>query len=362
MKQVLITGGDGYIGKKIASQYLQHTNYEINLWVRHNHQEELDQKIKYLHTAFNQYSNRVNIIGGQLLDDEPFKSIDPSNIDIIIHTAAVTRFNVEEDVANTVNREGTRKVLAFAKQCKNLSHYGQVSTIYSSGLFEGEINESPFDNTGFANHYERSKFEAEQILLNEYHDLPWHIYRVATVISDNENGIVTQYNVVHNTIRLLYHGLISILPGLRETPVYLVTGDFVADSIFHISQSKPGSKHIFNVCHQEHESISLGEFIDLIFERFADHSSFSKRRVLKPLFTELKAFESLADALDGLGSDVVRQALLSMRPFVKQLYITKRVDNTQLKKHFPQYQSPDIHLTLENVVAHLVNSQWGNAA
>jgi len=38
----------------------------------------------------------------------------------------------------------------------------------------------------FANHYERSKCEAEAILQNEYGDLPWHIYRVATVLAHND--------------------------------------------------------------------------------------------------------------------------------------------------------------------------------
>ena len=362
-KAILITGGDGYIGKQLAKQYLDNTSKNVILWIRAENQSEYVKKEQSLKKEFAPYINRIKVVSGDLRDDSPFEQIDSNNINTIIHTAAITRFNVESDLANQVNRDGTRKVLAFANQCTDLEHYAQISTVYTSGLAAGEISEEPVDIKGpFANHYERSKCEAEHILLTEYSHLPWHIYRIATIIADNDEGHVIQYNVVHNTIRLLFHGLISILPGLRETPVYLVTGQFVSQAIYHLCNQKYSDKKIFNVCHSKQESISLGDFIDALFVKFSNNTEFQKRRILKPLFTDLNAFESLATALDGLGSLVVRQALQSMRPFVKQLYITKDIDNSDFRSAYTHYKSPEIDRLIDNVVDHLITTQWGNQA
>lgn len=357
---VLITGADGYVGRKLAKAYLQYSDLDIIFWIRSKDKHELSEKVEKIQSGFPSYADRITIATGDLRDSTPFKDVVTNNIKCIIHTAAITRFNVESDLADAVNREGTRKVLDFAHRCSNLQHYAQVSTVYTSGLSAGKVNEEPVDPQGpFANHYERSKCEAEHILLTEYSHLPWHIYRIATIISDNDDGHVVQYNVIHNTIRLLFHGLISILPGVKETPIYLVTGQFIANAIYHLCAQQTGHRRIFNICHEKDDCIKLGGFIDSMFENFSLNEEFQKRRILKPLFTEYEAFDSLAGALDGLGGIVVRQALQSMRPFVKQMYITKDIDNQNFRSEFPGYASPNMESLLGNVVQNLIETKWG---
>lgn len=91
----------------------------------------------------------------------------------MIHSAAVTRFNVDEDTARKVNTEGTEKILRFTNRCSSLEAFGLLSTVYASGLKAGAIEETPLDGSaGFANHYESSKWSSERARLTQYDHLP----------------------------------------------------------------------------------------------------------------------------------------------------------------------------------------------
>lgn len=357
---ILVTGADGYIGRLVCDRLLANTDAPLHCWVRSNSAEEFGQKQAQLQARFAAHADRITLHTGNLIDEAPFSTVDPVTIGRIIHTAAVTAFNVREDLANQVNREGTAKMLAFARTCPNLERYCQVSTVYAAGLAADEISEKPLPKTGpFANHYERSKCEAEALLLAQYSDLPWHIYRVATVISHNDEGDVEQYNVFHNTMRLLFYGLISMLPGLESTPIYLVTGEFVADSIAALAMQNSSDKQIFHICHRREESVRLLRLIALCMEVFREDEGFRKRRILEPLFTDFESFELLADGLSGLSGQVVSQAVESIRPFAPQMFIDKAFDNDRLLTALPQAKAPDAEALVRNTVRYLVRSKWG---
>lgn len=357
---ILVTGADGYIGRLVCDRLLANTEAPLHCWIRSNSAEEFAQKQAKWQERFAAHADRITLHTGNLTDDKPFASIDTSCIGRIIHTAAVTAFNVREDVANQVNRDGTAKMLAFARQCTRLERYCQVSTVYAAGLAAGAVHEESLPKSGpFANHYERSKCEAEAILLEQYNDLPWHIYRVATVISHNDDGDVEQYNVFHNTMRLLFYGLISMLPGLETTPIYLVTGEFVADAIAALAMQDCSQQQIFHVCHRREESIRLARLIELCMEAFREDEAFRKRRILEPLFTDFESFEMLADGLSGLSGQVVSQAVESIRPFAPQMFIDKAFDNDRLLTALPHLHAPDAEALVRNTVRYLVRSKWG---
>lgn len=357
---ILVTGADGYIGSLVCDRLLRDTDARLVLWVRAQDADEFRAKQDRILQRRAGVLDRISLLHGNLYEEEPFAGVDAGAIDRIIHTAAVTAFNVEADVADAVNREGTRKVLAFARRCPQLKRFCYVSTAYAAGLESGDVLEQPLPAAGpFANHYERSKCEAEAILLNEYGDLPWHIYRVATVIAHNDAGDVTQYNVFHNTMRLLFYGLISTLPGEEETPIYLVTGEFVADAIAELSVKAVAERQIFHVCHRCEESLPLGRLVDTCFDVFGTDEGFRKRRVLRPLFTEFEPFEMLANELRGLSGQVVSQAVESIRPFARQLFVTKAFQNDNLRAALSHYRAPEPEQMTLNTVRYLVQTKWG---
>jgi nucleoside-diphosphate-sugar epimerase len=276
-----------------------------------------------------------------------------------VHAAAATRFNIDEATA-AVNAEGSRRLLAFARGCRRLADVTLLSSIYASGLRAGAVLEAPLDaSEGFSNHYERSKWASEQVLLGEFAALPWRIARVATVIADDDGGHVTQQNAFHNTLKLFHYGLLSVVPGTPETPLYFVTGDFVVGALVHLAGRAP-VRDIVHLAHARAESATLGDLVDTAFDVFAEGAEFRKRRVLRPLYAD--AFDLLADGVRGFAGGVVTQAVSSVTPFARQLFVAKDVRNDRLRAALPGYAAPDPRRLIASACRHLVATRWGRDA
>lgn len=358
MREVLLTGATGYIGHYVAKKLFETPDVIMNLWLNaHDEAEYLSKKEKTL-SEFPGLEKRLKFTWGSLADAAPFRNVDWSTITGVIHNAALTNFNVKEEDANSINRDGTIKLLTAARSAHGLQKFTYISTVYSSGLRSGDIPEEFLSSEhGFSNHYERSKWECEEYIRKECETLPWEILRVATVICHDETGTVIQHNAVHNTLKLLYYGLISLMPGFPQTPVYLVTGEEVARSVAHLHLTAPVKK-IFNVCHAQNASLTLGALVDLGFSAFNEDPSFKARRILKPLFTDEKAFNSLVQSVQGFGGQVLAQAVTSIAPFGRQLYITKNMINKNLKAHDPSFTDFDPGNLMKLTIADMIKKAF----
>jgi nucleoside-diphosphate-sugar epimerase len=358
-RRILITGGDGYTGLRLARTYLERAEDGVLLWLRAGCVEEFQAKKERLCRELNDFNGRVDYAWGNLVDEHPFEAVGPQDVKAIIHAAAVTRFNVDDVTARKVNVEGTEKLLRFARRCESLEAVGLLSTVYASGMRSGAIEESGLDGRGgFANFYESSKWMAEDALRTEFADLPWRIFRIATIIADDDSGHVTQYNAFHNTLKLIFYGLLSLIPGNPETPLYFVTGEFVADSIYTL-MNRPENKAIYHVSHPAEDSLSLGELIDVAFDAFAQDRGFELRRVLKPLYSDAESFELLTDAVNGFGGVVVNQAVSSVAPFARQLFIHKELRNQKLVAALDNYRAPEMRRLIRKTCEYLVRTKWG---
>jgi nucleoside-diphosphate-sugar epimerase len=364
-KKVLVTGGGGYIGQRLAQRLLERSDAHVVLFV---HGEPAAPPP--VPAVLAPFADRLTMVAGELADDAAFAGIDDATVASlthIVHGAAVTRFNVEADLADRVNVGGTRRILELARRCLALEHFTFVSTVYAAGLVEGEVPEIALGRAPrFANHYERSKWEAEQLvqpigLANQVGGtlrVPTTIARVATVIADDAGGAVTQRNAVHNTLKLLFHGLLSLLPGVAATPVYFVTGELVVEALaaLVLGTERPPVVH---VSHGLDESATLGELVDVAFEVFEKDAGFRGRRLLKPLLVDAESFELLVSGIDGFGGDAVRQALISVAPFARQLFSPKHVRIDALRALVPHYKAPLPADLVRNSVTHLVDTRWG---
>ena len=356
---VMITGGDGYLGLQVATRYLERTNDSVLLWVHAKGQPDFQAKQQRVASQLNRFADRLTFGCGDLADEHPFQGVKPEQVKIIIHSAAVTRFNVDADTAQQVNVEGATKLMEFASRCPALQALGLMSTVYASGLRTGPIYEVAFDDSGgFANHYERSKWQAEVILMSRFAQLPWRVLRVATAIADDESGKVTQQNAFHNTLKLFFYGLLSLIPGKPQTPLYFVTGRFAADVVFELMQQST-NQMIYHVAHTRQESASLGELIDSAFEVFLQEEDFKQRRLLKPLYTDAEAFDLLVQGVHSFGGGVVNQAVSSVAPFARQLFVDKAIENQHLVEHLSAYRAPDPRQLVRSTCEYLVRTRWG---
>lgn len=362
-KKILITGGNGYVASRLAQHYLSHQpDTNVVLWLHADSAAELEHKRSKLKTSFQEFDGRIEYRAGNLAAAEPFVEVDPQAIDIVVHAAAVTRFNVEQDVAQRVNVDGTEKLLKFCERCRKLERLALLSTVYSSGLRQGAIDETACDSRyGCANYYESSKWAAETVLMTRYGHLPWQIFRIATIIADDNEGVVSQYNAFHNTLKLLYYGLLPLLPGNPDTPLYFVTGQFVIESIYTLLLRAP-LHALYHVAHTREESLSLGKLLELTFSTFSHDSDFSRRRVMPPLYTDEQSFARLADTIQGFSGAVLKQAVASVTPFSKQLFFSKEVQNARLVSYLQRYRAPEQPQLVEKVCTYLMETRWGREA
>jgi thioester reductase-like protein len=357
---ILITGSTGYLGQKIAEKYLAETSQKVHLWLHASNEDEFAVKWAKVSKALGD-SPRLSYSYGELRDEKPFRRVDASRVAKIIHSAAVTRFNVDEETAENVNVAGARKIMEFAETCAGLEAFSLVSSLYASGMRKGYIAEEFLDDSaGFANHYERSKWKCEELLRTRFSSLPWRIFRVATIVADDDSGKVTQQNAIHNTVKLCFYGLVSLLPGSPETPVYLVTGEFAARSCFEATERLP-AKRIFNVCHSTDEAITVERMIDAAYEAFRHDADYRSRKLLKPLFTDAESFDTLTTSAMAFGGAVLSQAVSTIAPFGRQLFIAKEIRDQAIKRELESYRAPDHFELVKNTCDYLVKTRFGRA-
>ena len=357
-KRALITGITGYVGLGVAKQLINE-GFEVIGLVRNNN-KDFKERIETLRMDLGE-TEILQFICCDLEDNQSLSNKNLDGITHIIHTAAVTRFNVEQELAHAINVEGSRKIFELARSCPDLECLSYISTIYTCGLAEGDILETHHQPKAFANHYENSKFDAETLLQSEYGKLPWQILRVATIIADNEQGIVTQQNAFHNTLKLFFYGLLSLAPGEKNAPLYFVTGQFVIDAITELSQ-KYNAQSIYHICHSQNETSTLGELLDLAYDRFNEEEDFRARNILKPILCDSESFNLLAGETEKMGATVMSQGLGSISPFAKQLFTIKDIKNDKLRNILKNYSAPDPKKLLNSVCSHLLETRWGKRA
>ncbi len=122
------------------------------------------------------------------------------------HLAAVYRLDVGEKMAHQVNVEGTRNILALARECPGLKRHHYVSTAYVSGDREGKVLEDELldaDQQGFKNFYESTKHAAEVLVRESMPQIPTTIYRFGVVAGDSKTGETAKFDGPYFLMRFL---------------------------------------------------------------------------------------------------------------------------------------------------------------
>jgi len=365
VREILITGADGYLGRKLCAEILAaHPEVSLHCWMRAANPEEFQRKRDTLAAELlaaelpGSAATRVHYHFGDLRADEPFAGVPVANVDAIVHTAAVIRFNVESELADAVNIEGTRKLAQLAQRCPKLQFLIYLSSIYATGERVGVLREDDHSAPpAFANHYERSKYSAEQALRADS-PVPPTLVRIPTLIADDPGGHVSQFNVFHNTVRLLYNGLISVLPGNPTTPVYLSTrSDAVAAVLAILVAGEVG--RTYHACPAEDRAAHLQQLLDDAFAVFREDPRFVQKRILPPRLADAGTFDTLAAAMTSVSRGVVADALSSIVPFARQLYVAKSVEHQRMAALAPQLFRTEPRALITATTRWLTRTQWG---
>jgi nucleoside-diphosphate-sugar epimerase len=359
-RTILVTGGDGYLGAPIARALLAEGDDRVVLW---NHARTIttDAPDEARREAFGNAGDRIAVVVGELRDPAPFAGVGAGAITHIVHAAAITRFNVEPDLAQAVNVDGTRRLLEFARRCPRLEQVALVGSLYAAGLREGAVAEAPLvGDDAFANHYERSKRAAEALCLGEFADVPTSILRLATVIADDASGAVTRFNAIHNTLRLMFYGLLSVLPGDAGTPVQAVTRDWAADATARLLREQPPGA-IYHLAPAPEATLGLGRLLEIAHAAFNEDAGYAGQRTPPPLLCDLAAFRALEEGVRQFGGPVLGEAVASIGPFAPQLFRPKQFDTARLQACLGAGPGPDMDTLAMRTCRQLVATRWGRA-
>jgi long-chain acyl-CoA synthetase len=132
-------------------------------------------------------------------------------------------------------------MLELAGRCERrggLRLFLYVSTTYVAGMHDGLFRDDDLDvGQGFRNSYERSKLEAEQLVRDHADRLPVRIVRPSIVVGESRSGWTPAFNVLYYPLKLFARGVNPpIVPARADTPIDAVPVDYVADSIYALSE------------------------------------------------------------------------------------------------------------------------------
>jgi len=227
--RVLVTGAAGLIGSAVAALLLARGHSVLGL-VRSN--PDLPAGAEPL---------RGDVAAPHLgLDEARYKRLS-GELDLVIHSAALTQFSAPVSSYTRVNVEGVRNILALCAQhgCPLL----HISTAYVCGDAEGEVWEDrPAASSGFANPYEESKATAERLVeLARAAGMPITIARPSVVMGEWRSGAIAEFSDVYRFIRLLADGLVRVLPVGPDATFDFVPADHVVEGIAAIAERMDGA-------------------------------------------------------------------------------------------------------------------------
>jgi long-chain acyl-CoA synthetase len=298
---------------------------------------------------------------GMTLEDAAFVR---ARVTTIIHAAAMTRFDASLELARQVNVEGTRNLLAFAASCPRLERLCVLSTVYVAGRRTGLIAESDLDHgCGFVNGYEQSKFETEQLLRKWMPRLPIAVCRLSTVLGDSERGTVQRLAAIHHAIRFLYHSLLPIIPGAPESPVDLISSDYVVSAIRCLSSTGFAAGSTFHICAGP-DTVSEEALIDLVIDAFLRYRpAWRRRQIEKPAIVELATFDLFRQSVEAVADQGLRAPVAVLGHFAPQMAFPKLFADDRCRSALATAAviRPSIRETATKVVEYLIAHNWRGA-
>ncbi|MFM9829497.1 MAG: SDR family oxidoreductase [Sphingomonas sp.] len=170
---------------------------------------------------------------------EPMIGLDPelaaivgTQIDLVVHAAALTAFEAPWERHQAINVDGTANVIATWPDVPLL----YVSTAYVCGEQDGAIAEAPrADGNAFSNGYERSKAAAEALVFSAgAAGRPIAIARPSVVLGTYASGTIRSFDTFYAVFRLLAEGRLSALPAAPGAAIDFVPIDHVIGGLADI--------------------------------------------------------------------------------------------------------------------------------
>jgi surfactin family lipopeptide synthetase A len=268
LANILLTGATGFLGCNLLDQLLTLTDYNIFLLIRAGSDAEafyrINRKFKlYFDKNLDQLKDsRIFVFAADLeknnlsFSNKDFQKL-ASQIDSIIHAAALTKHYGEYDKFYSANVQATINLLELSKLTKMKDfHYISTSSILKEGyipkcdqyIFTEDDLGSNLE--GRSNVYVKSKYQGERVVIDyRRYGVMTNIYRVGN-LAFMANNYRVQENMADNGFLnrlkcLLKLGIITPSIETEEiSPVDLTAKAVV--KLFNKQQLSNGIYHVFN--------------------------------------------------------------------------------------------------------------------
>jgi thioester reductase-like protein len=243
---VFLTGATGFLGMEVLARMLERADRDVVCLVRAADQAAAEERLAGVLAKLwddpAPYAQHARAVVGDVT--QPALGMEPAaraalaeEASQILHCAASITFDLPLDEARVINVDGTREVIAFAREAKargRLDRFVHVSTAYVSGRHPGTFREDQLDTgQAFRNTYEQTKWEAEHVL-GEAADLAPAIARPSIVMGDARSGWTPAFNVLYWPLRAFARGLFDTVPARSDGLVDVVTVDYVAEGLIEL--------------------------------------------------------------------------------------------------------------------------------
>lgn len=361
---VLLTGATGFLGMELLARYLERDRRTVLAPVRatdpEHAQARIAQVLELLFGDAGAHAGRVEAIPADLeTHGLGLARRDRDRIvaraSEIVHCAATVSFTAGLDESRQINVDGTRNMLELAKRCADrgrLRRLVHVSTAYVAGTHEGEFAEHDLRvGQGFRNAYERSKYEAEEVVLREARHLPAvTVARPSIIVGESTTGWTPSFNVLYVPLRAFVNRQLRVLPAEPAAPVDVVPVDYVADAILHLGGSEDAGLSTYHLVAGDRAS-TVAELVGLSAQRL-------RRR--PPPIVPPALYRAARPVLVACSGRRRRRALARAAPFLP--YYTMRVsyrrDHAASRLGPAGLEPPALPGYFHRLVDYAMRSQW----
>jgi farnesol dehydrogenase len=252
--KVLITGGTGFLGRRIVSDLIQ--RHEVRLLVRPT-------------ASRNRFPPAIDFAEGDVTDRASLTRA-MAGCDAVVHAAALVKILAPPADFDRINLGGIENVLRAAEESGSVAKVVYVSSFIALGPTEngpgGMLDETSLDleqsrERAWINDYERTKALADRRARRAIEDgAPLNVVYPGVIYGPGE---MTEGNIVVRHILDLVH---RRLPGLIGSPDrrwnYVFVDDVARGVGLTLEKAPAGSRYVLGG-----ENVRLGDFYALVEKR-----------------------------------------------------------------------------------------------
>lgn len=319
---LLLTGATGALGVPLLARLLQGNQFARIYALTRTDPTGLHEALRRETPGLD--LDRLATVIGQLgsTTGEAALAQLPAEIDCVLHAAACTRFRAPATQLTAANVEGTRQVLTWAASLTRAPRMIHFSTTCVAGQRTGTIAEAPLpDECGFVNDYERTKWQAEQLVAAS--PLRPETIRLATVVGSARDGYLHRPGAFHTTLRWLHAGLLPMIPGNETTRLDLLSTEIVTEFVPRLLACQPCAGGFYHLSNGTH-GIPLGELLEFAAGKFsARNAAWKSGQILPPVLAPRPAFEDFRATIAKSRDFLFNQVLESVDSFLPELFYPK---------------------------------------